>query len=243
MASGAAVGPSSGGLGGWVASGIVAVATIVLLVALALLPFLNPIWVGFGQERAEADAWTGWTMATVHEVTDSVLVDLILGPPDFDQVVDGEPVFNEREVGHLQDVRAVLIAFAVAVAVAAASIVVAWRLTGSSPTWRGIRVGATALIAGVVALGILSVVAFETVFEIFHRIFFASGTYAFDPATERLVQLFPMQFWFETSIALGVVLVVLGALTLILAERRGRRVALGTAVPPATSQDPLATER
>ena len=37
----------------------------------------------------------------------------------------------------------------------------------------------------------------------FHRIFFAGGTYLFDPRTERLVQLFPDQFWSETSIVLG----------------------------------------
>jgi integral membrane protein (TIGR01906 family) len=241
VAFGAAVGPTSGNLGGWVASAVVAVATIVLLVGLALLPFLNPIWVGLGQERAEADAWTGWPMATVHEVTNAVLVDLVLGPPDFDQVVDGEPVFNEREVGHLQDVRTVLVGFAVVVAAAAAAIVVVWRVAGSAPTWRGVRLGATTLIAGVVALGILSVVAFEAVFEVFHRIFFASGTYAFDPETERLVQLFPMQFWFETSIALGVVLIVLGALALVVAERRGRRAA--AAVPPVTARDALASDR
>lgn len=223
MVPGATTAETPGGRrSGWVASAIVAVATIIVLVGIALLPFLNPIWVGFGQERAEADAWTGWPMETVHEVTNAVLADLIIGPPDFDQVVDGEPVFNEREVGHLQDVRTVLIGFAVAVAVSVAAIVVAWRVTGPTAVWRGVRLGAITVIAGVLALGVLAVVAFETLFEIFHRIFFASGSYNFDPATERLVQLFPMSFWFETSIALGVVLVALGVIALVMAERRRR---------------------
>ena len=223
MVSGATTAETPGGRrSGWVASAIVAVATIIVLVGIALLPFLNPIWVGFGQERAEADAWTGWPMETVHEVTNAVLADLIIGPPDFDQVVDGEPVFNEREVGHLQDVRTVLIGFAVAVAVSVGAIVVAWRVTGRAAVWRGVRLGAITVIAGVLALGVLAVVAFETLFEIFHRIFFASGSYNFDPATERLVQLFPMSFWFETSIALGVVLIALGVIALVSAERRRR---------------------
>jgi integral membrane protein (TIGR01906 family) len=237
VAPGATTAEAPGGRrSGWVASAVVFLATIIVLIGIALLPFLNPVWVGFGQERAEADAWTGWPMTTVHEVTNAVLADLIVGPPDFDQKVDGEPVFNDREVGHLQDVRTVLIWFAVAVAASVGAIVVAWRVAGRAAVWRGVRVGAITLVAGVVALGILAAVAFETLFEIFHRIFFASGTYTFDPDTERLVQLFPMSFWFETSIALGVVLVVLGVITLVLAERRRR--APGAPVAGPTDGEP-----
>ena len=52
-------------------------------------------------------------------------------------------------------------------------------------------------------------VAFDQAFEVFHELFFAGGTYTFDPSTDRLVQLFPIQFWEETTLALGVVLVVI----------------------------------
>ena len=58
----------------------------------------------------------------------------------------------------------------------------------------------------------MSVVAFDQAFEVFHELFFAGGTYTFDPATDRLVQLFPIQFWEETTLALGIVLVILGSL-------------------------------
>ena len=239
MAPGATTAETPGGRrSGWVASAIVAAATIVVLVGIALVPFLNPIWVGFGQERAGADAWTGWPMATVHEVTNAMLADLVIGPPDFDQVVAGESVLNDREVGHMRDVRTVFLGFALAVAVSVGAIAVAWRVAGGAAVWRGIRFGAVTLIAGVLALGILAAVAFETLFEIFHRIFFSSGSYTFDPATERLVQLFPMSFWFETSIALGVVLVTLGVIALILAERR-RRPAGAAAPAPAAARPGL----
>ena len=64
--------------------------------------------------------------------------------------------------------------------------------------------------------------AFDALFEVFHRIFFAGGSYSFDPRTERLVQLFPDRFWFETSTALAVVLVAFGAGLRFLAGRRIR---------------------
>lgn len=138
----------------------------------------------------------------------------------------------------MRDVRTVFLGFALAVAVSVGAIAVAWRVAGGGAVWRGVRFGAVTLIAGVLALGILAAVAFETLFEIFHRIFFSSGSYTFDPATERLVQLFPMSFWFETSIALGVVLVTLGVIALVLAERR-RRPAGAAAPAPAAARPGL----
>lgn len=219
----------------FVAQLLVGAATVVVLVALALPVFANPVWIRLGQERAQADAWTGWPMETVTAVTNAVLADVLVGPPDFDQVVDGEPVFNEREQGHLRDVRTVAIAFVVAAVIAAAWLVAAhWRARDPRWFWRGVAGGAVALAAGVVIIGALALVAFDQVFDLFHRIFFPEGSYNFDPASERLVQLFPMQFWYETAIALGIVLLVLAGATLLIARPRiGRR-------PAAVEQEDVA---
>ena len=70
-------------------------------------------------------------------------------------------------------------------------------------------------------LGVVSIVAFDALFEVFHRIFFAGGTYLFDPRTERLVQLFPDQFWSETSIVLGILLLGLARVVAVVGRRRG----------------------
>ncbi len=66
----------------------------------------------------------------------------------------------------------------------------------------------------------MSFVAFDALFETFHRIFFAGGSYTFDPATERLVQLFPFQFWQETAIVVGAVCIVLAAIVAAVATSR-----------------------
>jgi integral membrane protein (TIGR01906 family) len=57
--------------------------------------------------------------------------------------------------------------------------------------------------------GITGVFFFDTAFEVFHRLFFPAGTYLFDPRTDRLVQLFPEQFWVETTVGVGVLVVLL----------------------------------
>ena len=68
-------------------------------------------------------------------------------------------------------------------------------------------------------------VAFDALFETFHEVLFPAGSYTFDPATERLVQLFPFQFWQETAIVVGVVIVAGCALVAAFAVL-GRRAAI-----------------
>jgi hypothetical protein len=85
--------------------------------------------------------------------------------------------------------------------------------------WRAVQVGGKLLAGGVVVVGLGFAVFFDQAFELFHELFFQAGTYSFDPRTEKLVQLFPDQFWSETSVALaGAVL----ALALIVAFTAGR---------------------
>ena len=209
---------------------LVAVATALTLLAIAIPLFLNPVWVSFEQDRAHADAWTGYSSPEVHRVTGSLLHDLVVGPAAFDVTDDaGRPVLEPRERAHLVDVRGV---FGAAVAVLAAAIVIvvlaAVAGTRRLTTWRAVRAGARGLAVAVVALGLVAIVAFDAAFELFHRLFFAGGTYTFDPRTDRLVQLFPDQFWSETTLALGAVLLALAVATDRLAARRLR--ALTTAV-------------
>jgi integral membrane protein (TIGR01906 family) len=83
----------------------------------------------------------------------------------------------------------------------------------------------------VVGLGFA--VFFEQAFELFHEIFFPPGTYLFDPRDEKLVQLFPDQFWSETSVALAATILGL-ALIVVFATGRLRRERLPEGKAPAT---------
>jgi len=200
---------------------LVALSTILVIIGLAIPLFLNPLWVGFEQGRAEAAAWTGWTGDQVSSVTGAILRDLIVGPPDFAMVVDGRPALDEREREHMRDVRGVFVGFAVA-SVAAALVLLAAGVGSRAAGWfrRSVAAGAIVLAGAVIALGLFFGVAFDAAFDLFHRLFFGAGSYTFDPTTERLVQLFPERFWYETSIALGIVLLAGAALAAWLALRR-----------------------
>ena len=151
---------------------LIGLATALLIVAVVLPLFLNPWWVAFEQGRSDAAAWTGFSEPDLRAATDAILADLVVGPPDFDVAVGGEPVLDERERGHMRDVRGVFIGFfGVTLVAAVGAAVIAARRRGPqrARTWRAMRAGALTLIAVLVVVGVVAVVAFDALFETFHQ--------------------------------------------------------------------------
>jgi integral membrane protein (TIGR01906 family) len=189
---------------------LVAIATPCVIVGLSVLVFLNPIWVGFEQDRSNVDRLTGYSATQVHQVTGSILSDLVFGPPSFGVTVNEVPVLDARERGHMVDVRTVMGELGSAAALAALVLVALGLYSrGRRWFWWAASVGAKVLLVGVVVVGLAMTLFFDQIFELFHEVFFAPGTYLFNTSSEKLVQLFPDQFWSETSLALaGVVLLL-----------------------------------
>jgi integral membrane protein (TIGR01906 family) len=206
------------------ASVAVGTATVLSLVGAAVALFFNPAWVAFEQGRTAADLWTGYPPATLRAVTDAVLREVYLGPGTFAQAVDGAAVFNARERSHMADVHGVVVVF-FALVLAAIAVVVAGGLAarGARWYWRAVGRGAASLAAGTVVVGIAFTLAFDQAFTLFHGLFFPAGTWEFNPATDRLVQLFPEAFWTETSVAVALVGLVLTTATWAFARRRWAR--------------------
>jgi len=194
------------GLGRPIAGVAVAVATALVITGASIALFFNPAWVSFAQGRANAAAYTGWTSEQVGTVTRDIVLEVWFGPGSFEQQVAGEPVFDVRERSHMADVRGVVLAFCAVVVVALGALLVA-GLASRGARWfrRAVSIGAGGLAVGAVVIGGAFLLFFDSAFTLFHQLFFAEGTWSFDPATDRLVQLFPYQFWTETSVAIAVV--------------------------------------
>ena len=202
-------------LTGAIASLVVGIAAALVIVAIAILPFLNPVWVSFEQGRAQAAVWTGLSDADLRTATDAILADLVIGPPDFDVQLDGASVLDERERGHMRDVRGVFGAFYGLAIVGAVVLVAAFLLArgrvARARLWRRLALAGKVIAVATVALGIAGVLFFDTAFAVFHELFFPAGSFLFDPTTDRLVQLFPQSFWVESTIGVGIVVVLLAA--------------------------------
>src|SRR5438132_1500168 len=80
-----------------------------------------------------------------------------------------------------------------------------------------------AMVAGgTIVLGVVGWFAFEPLFELFHRVFFPGGNWAFDARSSRLVQLYPYAFWQLAATGLGTGVAVLGILAWAVGRRRAR---------------------
>lgn len=68
----------------------------------------------------------------------------------------------------------------------------------------------TAVALGLAAIAML--VGFDQLFVAFHLISFANDFWQLNPATDRLVQMFPQGFWFDVSVGVGVLTILEGGL-------------------------------
>ena len=205
---------------------LVGAATAIVILGASIAPFLAPPVVRFEQDRAAASAWTGYDAAQLDAVTGALLGDLVLWLGDFDVTMDRFQVLTEAERGHMRDVRGAFTGFWLAVLAGIVVLVMAARRSASDPAARAVVRGAVAKGARTLAvligvIGVVAVVAFDAAFELFHRLLFR-GNYTFDPAADKLVQLFPMTFWSEIAIAVGVVVI---GVSVVVAWRAGERTA------------------
>ncbi len=138
---------------------------------------------------------------------------------------DGSPLFNEREVSHMQDVKGVVrptmwVGYGVWFFVLGLGL---WaRFGGWWPEYlRGIRRGGWLTVGLVALLGILGAVSFWQFFTVFHELFFQGNTWLF-LYSDTLIRLFPMRFWEDAFLFAGL-LDLLGGLALGLGLRPKRQ--------------------
>lgn len=137
---------------------------------------------------------------------------------------DGTPLFNPREVSHMQDVKKVVQAAMIAgyldwLVVLGVGLWARW-----GDWWQayldGIRRGGW-LTAGLTALiGILAWINFWEFFTVFHSLFFTGTSWLFLDS-DTLIRLFPLPFWEDAFLMAGVINLAGGsALGLALKHRR-----------------------
>ena len=211
-------------------------ATAFVILGGSIAPFLAPPVVHVEQARTGVYGATGYTWALIDTVTTSLLGDLLFWTGDFAVTGDGparccpESALSDAERGHMRDVRNVFTGFWIVVFAGLAVLAAGFRRALGAGTearaaaWRSVASGARALAVVIAVAGAFAVVAFDAAFEVFHRLFFSAGSYTFDPAHDRLVQLFPERFWSEIAIAVGIVVIVVSIATAWQAGRRATRL-------------------
>jgi integral membrane protein (TIGR01906 family) len=115
------------------------------------------------------------------------------------------PLFNEREVAHMQDVQALVQLFFRMQIVAAAVVVLRLVFTvaldrGGVPIGREMLISVGLMLVAIAVVGAFAVINFDAFWTLFHQIAFRNGDWQFDPERDYLIMLFPEPFWFTGTI-------------------------------------------
>ncbi len=131
---------------------------------------------------------------------------------------DGSPLFNERELSHMDDVKAVtkaaLRVWYIVVIFLAGLGVWAWRGNWWQAYRQGLRRGGWLMVGLVAAIGLFGALAFWQLFTLFHSLFFEGDSWLF-LYSDTLIRLFPIRFWQDAFLWAGVISIG-GALVLAL---------------------------
>jgi integral membrane protein (TIGR01906 family) len=85
---------------------------------------------------------------------------------------------------------------------------------------KAIRDGAALLVGGALLTAAAFTIAFDATFTFFHGLFFAAGTWTFDPAKDRLVLLYPESFWILAALLFCLALASISLISFRLSGRR-----------------------
>ncbi len=111
----------------------------------------------------------------------------------------GEPLYNEREISHMIDVKHLTDAirrggWVLGIVVVAGVTLLLYRNETEPTAYRAIRNGGYAGIAILVGIGLFMAVAWSTFFTQFHELLFPAGSWTFYN-TDSLIRLFPERLW------------------------------------------------
>jgi integral membrane protein (TIGR01906 family) len=127
-----------------------------------------------------------------------------------------KPLYNQREIGHLVDVKNVMDSFRTLLWILGIGVVAGLVLLLARPETRpdgfkAIMHGGILTMAILLAMILLLFVAWNVVFTQFHEILFTPGTWTFF-YTDSLIRLFPEQFWFDFGLLWTVGIFLQGAI-------------------------------
>ena len=196
-----------------------AAVTLLALLALTLGLFLLPPIVHLLLDLANAAENLNVAAPVAHSLSDALVRDLLVGGA-FDVPLSGEPLLSASERSHLVDVG---VLFRILMIAGAISLAVLTTLFIRKRRWfyQALHDGALLLGTDAALVGGAFALAFDATFTFAHELLFPAGNWTFNPATDRLVQLYPMNFWLLAAISFCVVLVGSAALGFSLA--RGQR--------------------
>lgn len=188
-----------------------ALAAAALTIAATTAIFLTPPVVHLLLGVSDAPATLGVEPAVAEGLSDALVGDLLIDGT-FDAPLGGAPLLSAGERAHLVDVGG-LLRTVLGAGVGGLLLLGFARLRRRTWLRAAVRDGALLIAGGALAAAAAFALAFDATFSFFHGLFFAAGTWSFNPATDRLVQLYPERFWILAALLFCVTLAAISLIT------------------------------
>jgi integral membrane protein (TIGR01906 family) len=188
-----------------------ALAAAALTIAATTAIFLTPPVVHLLLGVSDAPASLGVEPAVAEGLSDALVGDLLTDGA-FDAPLGGAPLLSDGERAHLVDVGG-LLRTVLGAGVGGLLLLGFTRLRRRTWLRAAARDGAMLIAGGALAAAAAFALAFDATFSFFHGLFFAAGTWSFNPATDRLVQLYPERFWILAALLFCVTLAAISLIT------------------------------
>jgi integral membrane protein (TIGR01906 family) len=196
-------------------SWLTALLTPILLLGLGLRILLTPLFynVEYRMPYFPPDPYGFTTQDRLHWA--SYAVNYLINNAGISYLGDltfpnGTPLYNERELSHMHDVKVVtqgaLKAWYVSIV-----LLIGLGIWARYGKWwqaylQGLRRGGWLMIGLVVVIGLFGAVAFWQFFTLFHELFFKGNSWLFENS-DTLIRLFPLQFWQDAFLWAGIIAV------------------------------------
>ena len=192
---------------------------VFLLTSSVRLAFDSLALYRFGFEQYDVTTTTGLSMDELMDVATEIR-DYFNSPDellDVQVTLAGEvrPLFNEREILHMRDVKGMVRAVYAVQAISgvyllgyAAIVLAARRWSGARAIARRLALGCVSAVALLAVGGLASLVGFDQLFYSFHVLSFASGTWTFDPRYNYLTRLFTEGFFMQAALIVAAAVIV-----------------------------------
>jgi integral membrane protein (TIGR01906 family) len=131
---------------------------------------------------------------------------------DIEVTINGarRPLFNQREIAHMEDVQKIF-GLVRQARIGAGAILLILPLVGLVTVGAAIlpRIGTLLTIGGILTVvvlglaGLLSLVDFSQAFVTFHELAFSNDLWILDPRTDYLIMLYPEGFWLDATLRIA----------------------------------------
>ncbi len=183
-----------------------------LLMMTAIRLLISPFFLQFEYNRPGFPADTYGFTREDRLKWGGISVEYLLNDADIsflgdERLEDGSPLYIDRELSHMLDVKILiqktLRIFYTILAVTLGLGLWAWREKWAEDYWRGISRGGWLTTGLILSILLFVLISFSELFTAFHRIFFTGDTWIF-LYSDTLIRLFPLQFWQDAFILMGV---------------------------------------